>query len=542
MALPNLTSLKHKLAAVTAFTFVLLLVQAVLMSGKIDRIVDNGELIKDRTSVVIAKSFELNLHVVQVQQWLTDISATRGLDGLNDGFDQAAEHAKAAEALIGELQRLNPSQAPLYEAMRGDFAAYYAVGKRMAQAYVDAGPQGGNQVMAEFDGAAEKLQEEVAQAMASARDLSAQSLDQSIALAEGVRFWTLAASGVLLLLVLVGGVFMHRSVIGPICSTAHLAAELADGDGDLTRRLDDQRRDEIGKVSRGINTFVDKIQATVVAMRSVATQLTDSSQHLTQAASQGQQKASNQLRETETVAAAMTELKASADEIAVTASETAQHTQTAVGQANGGNQAVQNAARVIKNLEGEIERAQAVINQLGEESSNIGAVLDVIRGISEQTNLLALNAAIEAARAGEQGRGFAVVADEVRTLASRTQQSTEEIQTMIGKLQARAGESIKVMAESRTMATASVTEVETARDLLQAIQSGFSGIQEMTHRIATAAEQQSQVSGDMDRNLVNIADLAKENAATADSISAASSQLGNLSGEIGSLISRFKTS
>ncbi|MCB1788199.1 MAG: methyl-accepting chemotaxis protein, partial [Gammaproteobacteria bacterium] len=325
MALPNLTSLKHKLAAVTAFTFVLLLVQAVLMSGKIDRIVDNGELIKDRTSVVIAKSFELNLHVVQVQQWLTDISATRGLDGLNDGFDQAAEHAKAAEALIGELQRLNPSQAPLYEAMRGDFAAYYAVGKRMAQAYVDAGPQGGNQVMAEFDGAAEKLQEEVAQAMASARDLSAQSLDQSIALAEGVRFWTLAASGVLLLLVLVGGVFMHRSVIGPICSTAHLAAELADGDGDLTRRLDDQRRDEIGKVSRGINTFVDKIQATVVAMRSVATQLTDSSQHLTQAASQGQQKASNQLRETETVAAAMTELKASADEIAVTASETAQH-------------------------------------------------------------------------------------------------------------------------------------------------------------------------------------------------------------------------
>ncbi|MCP5303953.1 MAG: methyl-accepting chemotaxis protein [Chromatiaceae bacterium] len=542
MALPNLTSLKHKLAAVTAFTFVLLLVQAVLMSGKIDRIVDNGELIKDRTSVVIAKSFELKLHVVQVQQWLTDISATRGLDGLNDGFDQAAEHAKAAEALIGELQRLNPSQAPLYEAMRGDFAAYYAVGKRMAQAYVDAGPQGGNQVMAEFDGAAEKLQEEVAQAMASARELSAQSLDQSIALAEGVRFWTLAASGVLLLLVLVGGVFMHRSVIGPICSTAHLAAELADGDGDLTRRLDDQRRDEIGKVSRGINTFVDKIQATVVAMRSVATQLTDSSQHLTQAASQGQQKASNQLRETETVAAAMTELKASADEIAVTASETAQHTQTAVGQANGGNQAVQNAARVIKNLEGEIERAQAVINQLGEESSNIGAVLDVIRGISEQTNLLALNAAIEAARAGEQGRGFAVVADEVRTLASRTQQSTEEIQTMIGKLQARAGESIKVMAESRTMATASVTEVETARDLLQAIQSGFSGIQEMTHRIATAAEQQSQVSGDMDRNLVNIADLAKENAATADSISAASSQLGNLSGEIGSLISRFKTS
>ena len=94
MALPNLTSLKHKLAAVTAFTFVLLLVQAVLMSGKIDRIVDNGELIKDRTSVVIAKSFELKLHVVQVQQWLTDISATRGLDGLNDGFDQAAEHAK----------------------------------------------------------------------------------------------------------------------------------------------------------------------------------------------------------------------------------------------------------------------------------------------------------------------------------------------------------------------------------------------------------------------------------------------------------------
>jgi methyl-accepting chemotaxis protein len=183
-----------------------------------------------------------------------------------------------------------------------------------------------------------------------------------------------------------------------------------------------------------------------------------------------------------------------------------------------------------------------VIDQLGADSKNIGSVLDVIRGISEQTNLLALNAAIEAARAGEQGRGFAVVADEVRTLASRTQSSTEEIQTMISTLQRRVAESVQVMAESCRMATEGVTEVEKTKELLNAIRGEVGGIQDMTLRIATAADQQSQVSEDIERNVINIAQLARENSISVEGISGASEQLDAMSRELAGLIGRFKTS
>ena len=536
----QLSTLKGKLMSILLAAVLLLAIQAIVLWGKADSVESASQELIDFTFAEVTKSYELKLAVVQVQQWLTDISATRGLDGLNDGFDQAAENAAKAKQLIEELARLVPEEQALLVDFREHFDAYYAAGRRMAEAYVAGGPEQGNKLMADFDEAAEKLQGDLQTLMEHAQEHSYSSLDHSVALARQGKLWVIGSGVALMLLMLLGGWYIGRVVIGALAETGRLASELAEGDGDLTRRLDDSRKDEIGTVSRSINHFVADIGKLVGTVNGVATQLGASSNELMQLADQGRSKAGVQLSETEAVSTAMTEMKSSADEIARTVAETAEFSANAAQQTQQGNRAVQNAAGVIKSLEAEIERAQTVINQLGDDSSNIGSVLDVIRGISEQTNLLALNAAIEAARAGEQGRGFAVVADEVRTLASRTLQSREEIQTMITTLQSRAGESVKMMAESRDMAVASVSEVEQALQVLESIEQGVNGIQDMTSRIVTAAEQQSEVSGEMDRNVVRIAELARDTVSSAEQVASASTQLGGMSSEINGLLRHFK--
>jgi methyl-accepting chemotaxis protein len=247
-----------------------------------------------------------------------------------------------------------------------------------------------------------------------------------------------------------------------------------------------------------------------------------------------------QQSETSQVVTAMNQMTATVQEVARHATEAAAAANNADQASIEGKQVVINTMKAIEDLSSEVHSAASVIGQLEKDSENIGAVLDVIKGIAEQTNLLALNAAIEAARAGEQGRGFAVVADEVRTLASRTQQSTQEIQEMIEKLQAGAQSAVKVMDDSRSRAEDSVSQAAQAGTSLEAITRAVSQITDMNTQIATAAEQQSSVAEEINRNVVNISDIVDRTAEGAQQTSTASEELANLAGQLQQLVNQFK--
>ena len=247
-----------------------------------------------------------------------------------------------------------------------------------------------------------------------------------------------------------------------------------------------------------------------------------------------------QQSETSQVVTAMNEMTATVQEVARHATEAASAANKADHASVEGKKVVLSTMNAIEALSSEVHSAANVISQLEKDSENIGTVLDVIKGIAEQTNLLALNAAIEAARAGEQGRGFAVVADEVRTLASRTQQSTQEIQAMIENLQVGAQTAVKVMDESRAKAESSVSQAAKAGGSLEDITHSVSLINDMNTQIATAAEEQSAVAEEINRNIVNISEIVDRTADGANQTSIASEELASLAAQLQQLVNQFK--
>ena len=247
-----------------------------------------------------------------------------------------------------------------------------------------------------------------------------------------------------------------------------------------------------------------------------------------------------QAQETDQVATAMNEMSASFLDVARNASDASSAARVTDKSTIEGRSNVEKATAAIARLADQVRQSTEVIHQLSDDSSNIGTVLDVIRNVSEQTNLLALNAAIEAARAGEAGRGFAVVADEVRSLASRTHESTEEINRMVTQLQARADQAVSVMATSIEETEQTVSAVESTTVSLNSISGAVEHIRDMSHQIASAAEQQAAVAEEINRNIVRLVELSEENASATEQTRVSSSDLESLSARLKSQVGQFR--
>ncbi|WP_285359989.1 methyl-accepting chemotaxis protein [Pseudomonas sp. fls2-241-TYG-175] len=339
------------------------------------------------------------------------------------------------------------------------------------------------------------------------------------------------------LLTLVFAWMLIKSITTPIAVALHAAETIAQGN--LTQPIKVDGTDEAGRLLQAMKTMQDKLRDTLQRISGSATQLASAAEELNAVTDESARGLVQQNNEIEQAATAVNEMTSAVEEVARNATSTSEASRNATASAGDGRDLVLETVGAIERMSGDVKETAELIGNLANESRDIGKVLDVIRGLADQTNLLALNAAIEAARAGEAGRGFAVVADEVRALAHRTQQSTSEIERMIGSIQGGTEQAVTSMRNSTERAESTLSIAKGAGMALDTINIAVEEINERNLVIASAAEEQAQVAREVDRNLVNIRDLSAQSTTGANQTSAASTELSRLAVDLNSMVGRF---
>ncbi|SMS12534.1 Methyl-accepting chemotaxis protein McpS [Pseudomonas viridiflava] len=347
----------------------------------------------------------------------------------------------------------------------------------------------------------------------------------------------IAATVLALLLSVLAAWIITRQITTPLQETLEVVERVAAGD--LSRNLNVNRKDELGKLQSTIQRMTVSLRELVGGIRDGVTQIASAAEELSAVTEQTSAGVNNQKVETDQVATAMHEMTATVQEVARNAEEASEAAVAADQQAREGERVVNEAIAQIERLASAVGNSSEAMGALKQESEKIGSVLDVIKSVAQQTNLLALNAAIEAARAGEAGRGFAVVADEVRSLAQRTQKSTEEIEALIVSLQSGTQQAASVMDSSRELSASSVDLTRRAGSSLENITKTVSAIQSMNQQIAAAAEQQSATAEEINRSIINVRDVSEQTSAASEETAASSIELARLGTHLQTLVSRF---
>ena len=351
---------------------------------------------------------------------------------------------------------------------------------------------------------------------------------------------TLQITCTLLALVLgtLAAAVITQQINRPLRDTLNVVERIASGD--LTHSAVVTRRDELGELQQGIQRMGSTLRDLIGGIRDGVTQIASAAEELSAVTEQTSAGVNSQKVETDQVATAMNEMSATVQEVARNAEQASQAASAADSEARAGDKVVGEAIAQIERLATEVVRSADAMTQLEQESDKIGKVMDVIKAVAEQTNLLALNAAIEAARAGEAGRGFAVVADEVRGLAQRTQQSTEEIENLVSGLQNGTRQVSSIMLSSRELTDSSVALTRKAGTSLGSITQTVSSIQAMNQQIAAAAEQQSSVAEEISRSIISVRDISEQTASASEETAASSVELARLGNQLQTMVSHFR--
>jgi len=482
---------------------------------------------------------EANLQFkIQVQEWKNVLLRGRQPAELDKYWQQFQAREQQVQQLLGQLidssdDKLKAPLQQLRDSHR-QLGVAYAQGR---QAFLAAGadPVAGDLAVKGVDRAAsEQMSALVEQLRADARERAA-SINASAERTVWLGMLVMLASALLVGLLSLWRV--NRNLIEPISRLTEYVAQLSQGR--FGARVDSRREDELGRLARAANTLRDFLAETVGRLKDNAQELEGASGQLRSIAGDMARGTQDQFQRTDQVATAMHEMSATAQEVARHAAEAARAADDADHSAQAGEQVMQQTIDIIGVVNREIAGTAAVIRQLENDSSRIGKVLEVIRGIAEQTNLLALNAAIEAARAGEAGRGFAVVADEVRSLAQRTAASIAEIHQIIEAVQSGAVEAVKAIESGQQRSEEGAEQVQQAGHMLQRITTAVEAIRDMNRQIATAAEEQTSVAEDISRNLIEITRIATANQQAVQHTEQAGQRLHGLSGQLGEVTSRL---
>lgn len=376
-------------------------------------------------------------------------------------------------------------------------------------------------------------------------ELVNQASDVAFKLQQGVRsdvdsanLWTWVGMVIATLLAIVIAIITVSRITKPLAEVNRILDIVASGD--MTQRLDDSAQDEFGELSKSCNTLIDSLRSLIKGIISRSTQLAAASEQTSAITSESSQAIRNQQAQVEQAATATTEMSSTSQTVSNSAQQALSEIKNADKEAERVKGISNNNKATIEQLAREVDDASQVINKLHQDSASIGSILDVIRGIADQTNLLALNAAIEAARAGEYGRGFAVVADEVRSLASKTQESTQEIQSMIESLQTGAEAAVTAMSKGKQRAVSCVEQTDLASSALDSITFAVSQAHDVSEEISTAALEQQQVAQEISERLESIVAIAEQTAEGANQTNISSSEVAKLAEELRLSVDEFK--